>query len=669
MDLHSVNSETIKRLQQRALKENCSVDELVSRLLALDPLYEAETLYNLLIENSSDSVILFDLDLRYLRISPIIEKLLNVPVDEIIGKTNAEMGMSQEEIDFWQEAWAVVRETGQEQIRNYQLMTLKGLRHFEARLTPVFDSAGQLRYMLSINRDVTEREVALEALRHSEERYRLLTEIMSDYALSVRVNEDGRRTVEWVVGAFEEITGHSRDIYQNHPSLSLIHPDDVDMVVSDMDLTVQGQPTVTEYRVFNKAGHYIWLRVSRMPIFDESQGRVVRFYSAGKDITERKMAETALRQSEERYRIVSELISDYAFSYLVDEHGEISLDWTTDSYTHLTGYLSYETDQDDGFLLYHPEDRDKARQDVQAVIKGREVTGVYRILTRGGQLSWLRIYRRPIFNETGRVIRFYGVAQDITAAHKAEVIALEQQRLKANLKKEKEFNSLVQRMISSLSHDIRTPLTVIGTVKEILMHYNHKLSEEERHRQLSTIDKQLRYVLEMLDDLSDLMQNDYMNQSIQFSEVNVAALCQLSIEEIRTVNPQALRIHFINHDNIHSINGDETLISRILLNLLSNAVKFSPQDGQIWLELGRSPNGFSLSVRDEGIGISEEDQAHIFEPFYRASDVQEIKGTGLGLSIVSECVRRYGGRISLESQRGQGTTFIVELPFNPKAPA
>ncbi|NJL94750.1 MAG: sensor histidine kinase [Anaerolineae bacterium] len=110
---------------------------------------------------------------------------------------------------------------------------------------------------------------------------------------------------------------------------------------------------------------------------------------------------------------------------------------------------------------------------------------------------------------------------------------------------------------------------------------------------------------------------------------------------------------------------DEALVSRILLNLLSNAIKYSPDGGQIVLRLGRSEDHIVLMVQDEGVGISPETQAQLFLPFFRGAEVQHIKGTGLGLSIVKDCVDRHHGRIRVESTPGQGSTFIVELPFHP----
>jgi len=114
---------------------------------------------------------------------------------------------------------------------------------------------------------------------------------------------------------------------------------------------------------------------------------------------------------------------------------------------------------------------------------------------------------------------------------------------------------------------------------------------------------------------------------------------------------------------------DEMLVSRILLNLISNAVKYSPNGGEVRLELDRQGDWLVLRVHDQGVGIHEEDLENIFEPFFRAEDARAIKGTGLGLSIVKDCVERHQGRISVQSVYGRGSTFIVELPYHSNGAA
>jgi signal transduction histidine kinase len=146
--------------------------------------------------------------------------------------------------------------------------------------------------------------------------------------------------------------------------------------------------------------------------------------------------------------------------------------------------------------------------------------------------------------------------------------------------------------------------------------------------------------------------------------VNLATLCQVSIDEINATSGDQHRLRFISHAcTDRTLMIDEVLISRILLNLLSNAIKYSPEGGNIRLELSCEDDQVRLQVSDQGMGISDADLQNIFKPFYRAREVQHISGSGLGLSIVKDCVERHQGRMAIESSPGRGSTFTVILPL------
>jgi signal transduction histidine kinase len=252
---------------------------------------------------------------------------------------------------------------------------------------------------------------------------------------------------------------------------------------------------------------------------------------------------------------------------------------------------------------------------------------------------------------------------DITERRQAEEIRLEQERLRASLRKEQEFNSLVQRTISALSHDIRTPLTVIATAKDMLEQYFDRLSEQKRREKLDSIGRQLHYVLELLNDMTLVVKGSLDHASFRLEPVNLVSLCRISMEEIRESTGTRHDLRFVADGQVDTARVDATLVSRILLNLLSNAVKFTPEPGEVRLELSRHDEWIVVRVVDQGIGIAPAELGHIFEPFYRAANARSTGGTGLGLNIVSECVARHRGQIRVESEMGRGSSFTVELPY------
>lgn len=258
---------------------------------------------------------------------------------------------------------------------------------------------------------------------------------------------------------------------------------------------------------------------------------------------------------------------------------------------------------------------------------------------------------------------------DISNQQRYEQSVSENARLTANFRKEQEHNGLIQRSIAALAHDLRTPLSVIATSKELLLHYFDKLTEEKRNEKLESIGRQLEFALELLDDTVLSVRGTLNGRMLHPTAVHLAKLCKVSVEEVGASYYVENRLSFMNIAKINIFFVDEILVSRILLNLLSNAIKYSPDGGEIRLELDQTDTHVILRVIDSGLGMSQETQARIFEPFYRATDLpQKIIGSGLGLSIVQDCVMRHNGQIEVQSRLGFGTTFTVHLPITPPQP-
>jgi hypothetical protein len=253
---------------------------------------------------------------------------------------------------------------------------------------------------------------------------------------------------------------------------------------------------------------------------------------------------------------------------------------------------------------------------------------------------------------------------DITLQKESERASLEMERLKGRFQKEQERNTFVQRIISMLSHDLRTHLSVISTSRDILASGGGHISEEKRTEKLDTIRRQVTIAAELLDDAVNVARGAPIGVGLQLTEINLDQLCRIILEEISTTNHHQHRMIYTNHSDDLTALIDETLVSRILLNLLTNAIKYSPRGSEIQVELGHDPDFVILRVRDSGIGITEHDLQHIFEPFFRSADVRSINGTGLGLSIVKDCVERHQGIIEVESEYGKGSTFTVKLPLH-----
>jgi signal transduction histidine kinase len=251
---------------------------------------------------------------------------------------------------------------------------------------------------------------------------------------------------------------------------------------------------------------------------------------------------------------------------------------------------------------------------------------------------------------------------DITRRKQAE------EDIRVSLEKQKELNLLKSRFVAMTSHEFRTPLATILSSAELLKYYSDKMPKEERIELIDSIETGVRRMTQMLDDV--LLIGKVEAEKLEFSPkpVSLEALCRALRDEALTVAAGAARqgdkseIELVMTACDINVVIDEKLIRHILGNLLSNAVKYSPDGGKVRFDVDCGANEIVFGVTDSGIGMPKEDLPRLFETFYRASNVGNISGTGLGLAIVKHSVAKHGGQITVESELGKGTKFVVTLP-------
>jgi signal transduction histidine kinase len=240
--------------------------------------------------------------------------------------------------------------------------------------------------------------------------------------------------------------------------------------------------------------------------------------------------------------------------------------------------------------------------------------------------------------------------------------------LQAALEKEKELSQLKSRFITMASHEFRTPLAIISSSSGILQKFSDRLSAERKEQHFQTIQNTIKHITQILDDVLMINRAEAEKIELHLEASDIIAFCRHLKEEIETTSNQ----HTINFyldlgeeimENYLIIQFDEKILRQILTNLLTNAIKYSPSHNLVNFSLTKNNNQILFKISDRGIGIPEADQANLFEPFHRASNVGTIAGTGLGLVIVKKCVDLHQGKINVESRAGEGTTFTVSLPF------
>ncbi len=241
-------------------------------------------------------------------------------------------------------------------------------------------------------------------------------------------------------------------------------------------------------------------------------------------------------------------------------------------------------------------------------------------------------------------------------------VAQRTRELNRALERERELNDLKSRFIARVSHEFRTPLAVMNTASDLLMNYGDRMSMEQRGEKLTRIRTEVNTLTLMLDDILTISVNG--DEGKATFKPDTFDLRHLSAEVIRSVRGGSGALHDVQYEYVGQplIYADPIWIRRIIQNLLSNAVKYSEPSSRIYLMINCTDHEATIRVQDQGIGIPEIDQPHLFDVFHRAVNVENISGTGLGLAIVRQGVELHGGEIAYSTKLGMGTTFVITIP-------
>jgi signal transduction histidine kinase len=237
--------------------------------------------------------------------------------------------------------------------------------------------------------------------------------------------------------------------------------------------------------------------------------------------------------------------------------------------------------------------------------------------------------------------------------------------LEQALEREKELSSLKSRLVATISHEYRTPLTTIQSSAELLEHYSYKWTEEKKLTHLQRIQASTKHLSDLVSDVLFIGKAEAGKLEFNPVPLDLEGFCRELVEQMQLLSvTNEIVIAFYSRGNCNNASLDERLLRQILTNLLSNAIKYSPKGSTVWFDLECSEAVATLSIKNSGIGIPAEDMLRLFDSFHRASNVGGIPGTGLGLAIVKKCVDLHGGQITVDSVEGVNTTFTVILPLS-----
>ncbi len=329
-------------------------------------------------------------------------------------------------------------------------------------------------------------------------------------------------------------------------------------------------------------------------------------------------------------------------------------------------------------LPWHQEAPRYRADDLAVIASGQPKLNIEEPITKtGNEYRWLCTTKMPLRNPEGEIIGLLGVYEDITdrKTMEAQLRQSHENLTLANLELSR-AGRIKDEFLANISHELRTPLSSILGMTQALSREIYGPLTERQHRSLNIVERSGRHLLHLINDILDVAKVEAGKIELDVTQVSLAQLCQDSLE---FVQQQALQKHIdLQSDlspDITTLAADQLRLKQALINLLDNAIKFTPEGGQVHLEVApappSSPHGpdpgqqvVSISVTDTGIGIAPADQKRMFQTFVQldSSFNRQYFGMGLGLAMVKRIAEMHGGRVDVHSQPGRGSRFTLYLP-------
>ena len=370
------------------------------------------------------------------------------------------------------------------------------------------------------------------------------------------------------------------------------------------------------------------------------------------DITERKRAQTALAESEARFSAAFHA-SPALIGILRTSDGKYVL--ANDAHLTWLGYVREEVVGRTCVELGMWEDlseRDLLLKDMSTSgsIRQRECRWRNR---RGERFTFLLSAEIIKLNDTPHMLL---MALDITQRKRAE------EELLKTLEREKDLGRLKSNFVSMVSHEFRTPLSIIQSSSELLRDFYRKMHPAERDDQLESIIRNSRRMTGMMEEILVLSRLDAGKLEFRPSPLDLEAFCRRVRDEVLSAMQGRCDIELAFAPALPKAQADERLLGHIFTNVLSNAVKYSQGGAPVRFSVSRDGARAVCVISDEGIGIPEEDQTRLFTAFHRGANVGSRPGTGLGLVLVKRCVELHRGRVQIQSALARGTNVTISLP-------
>ncbi len=636
---------------------------------------KSKQLLNSVLENVAVGIIVQGPRSEFLEYNKAACEMLGLTEDQMLGKTS------------FDEHWKVIHLDGKEFLANEHPvpMAIKQRKPIKKIVMgvfrpmtndrvwllvdaiPVFDEKRKLLYVVCSFNDITELKKLEDELRQSEAQFKGAFE-HSPVGMAL-INVDG-----YYIEVNErlcEILGYTNQELKSLTFQELTYSEDleIDLVYKqDLDLGKIANFS-SEKRFVKKDKSYVWTHIS-VSLVKKSENETYYIVQII-DITERKKIENQnkllieennknraiqLNEAKNRYRFLAENSVDLICLHTLDT----AFQYVSPSVVNILGYNPEYMEGKSPLDFAHPEDlrylEDSFTDFIDEKVNG---TTIARFRNNEGKYIWLET-KANIIKEKDIKTGFQSSSRDITTRKEEEEI------IEKTLIKERELNELRSNLVSTVSHEFRTPMTTIRTSAELISIYLKGQTFEKKQRlekQLSTITGEIDRIVELMNSVLTISRNDAGKTIFNPIQFDLKQLCIDVIETSYNNQKDGRKVKTFFKGTNFVVFADKNLMEYSIFNLLNNAFKYSQGCEDIIVNISTTSSKVVLEIIDFGIGIPNEDQPKLFNTFFRASNTNGIPGTGLGLYIVKTFTEKNSGTIQFESILGKGTKVKLTFPL------
>ena len=521
--------------------------------------------------------------------------------------------------------------------------------------------------MIGAIQDVTKKKRLEDELRQSEAQFKGAFE-NSPVGMAL-VDIEGRY-IE-VNDRLCDIFGYSNQELKSLTFQEITYHEDLEIDLDNkknLDLGIVSHFS-SEKRFVTKSNTIIWTSIS--VAIERKNKNEIYYIVQVVDINERKEIELQnkllveennknrniqLNEARDMYRFLAENSVDLICLHNLDT----SFQYISPSVKNILGYTPEEMEGKSPLDYVHPEDLQYLKDNYASYMEGKIYeTIITRFINKGGKYVWLET-KANITKEKNTITGFQSSSRDVTSRKEEEEL------IEKTLTKERELNELRSNLVSTVSHEFRTPMTTIRTSAELIAIYLEGQNFEKKPRlekQLNTITGEIDRIVDLMNSVLTISRNDSGKTNFNPIQLDLKQLCLNVIETsfVHQEDGSKVQTHFEGGNFL--VFADKDLMEYSLFNVLNNAFKYSKGSGDVIVKLSTQASKVTVEIIDQGIGIPEEDQHKLFNTFFRASNTDGIQGTGLGLYIVKTFTERNSGTVKLESVLGKGTTITLEFPL------